>query len=330
MAVKIFGKTISTPEAAAIAGGSALAIWFAYKQHKDSEASSASSASNPSAIDPVTGLPYSQDDQIDPLTGEAYLAEAQEYGSVSAAEDAVAGESSLDYSSEFGAAGAASGTGTGGTTTVSSGGYASNAAWAQAVTAGLTDIGYTSTDVSSALGFYLGGLPLTTLADGVSSAAIVEAALAEYGPPPVGTFQLIMPPATTSTGSGNTGTGTSTGTGTGTGTTSTGTPTAPAPAKGGPITVTPVDLHTTQVSATSVGVAWAAPTIPAGQGPLTGYTAEVYEASGASEGASWTVPASQLYANAGGLKSKTAYHLNVWCEPAQTGGPHATVDFTTT
>jgi hypothetical protein len=328
MAVKIFGHEVSTGAAVAIAGGSGLAIWFAYKQH----AASAGTSTSASAIDPVTGLPYSQDNQIDPLTGEAYLAEAQEYGSVSAAENAVAGESSLDYSSEFGAAGAASGTA--GSTEVASGGYASNAAWAQAVTAGLTAIGYTSTDVSAALGMYLGSLPLTTLADGVSAAAIVEAALAEYGPPPVGSFQIIMAPGSgsTSTGSGNSGTGTSTGTGstTGTGTGTTTTTTPPPPAKGGPITVTPVNLHTTQVSATSVGVAWAAPTIPKGQGPLTGYTAEVYEASGASEGPSWTVPATQLYANAGGLKSKTAYHLNVWCEPAQTGGPHASVSFTTT
>lgn len=91
MAVKIFGHEISTPAAAAIAGGSGLAIWFAYKQHKASQA--ASSASSPSAINPVTGLPYSEDNQIDPLTGQAYLQEAQEYGSVSAAEQAVAAES---------------------------------------------------------------------------------------------------------------------------------------------------------------------------------------------------------------------------------------------
>jgi hypothetical protein len=333
MAVKIFGHTVSTPAAVAIGVGSLGAIYFAYKQHAASTA--AASATSPSAIDPLTGLPYSEDNTIDPLTGEAYLAEAQQYGSVSAAEAAVSG-GGYGYGSSYGGYGTGSGlVGSAGVTTeVASGGYASNAAWAQAVTAGLTTIGYTSTDVSAALGMYLGSLPLTTLADGVSSASIVEAALAEYGPPPVGSFQIIMATGSgsTATGSGNSGTGTSTGTGstTGTGTGTTTTTTPPPPAKGGPITVTPVNLHTTQVSATSVGVAWAAPTIPKGQGPLTGYTAEVYEASGASEGPSWTVPAGQLYANAGGLKAKTAYHLNVWCEPAQTGGPHASVSFTTT
>jgi hypothetical protein len=207
---EIFGHKLSTPALTAIVGGSGLAIWFAWKQHK-----SASSASNSSAIDPVTGLPYSQDDQIDPLTGMGYLAEAQEYGSVSAAEQAFAAEqsSALTTAGDSGF-GDISGSGTGTTTEVANGGYATNAAWAQAVTAGLTDLGYTATDVSAALGMYLGGLPLTTLADGVASSAIVEAAIAEYGPPPVGTFQIILPGAG-STGSGSGGTGTGTGTGTG-------------------------------------------------------------------------------------------------------------------
>ena len=47
------------PGAVAIAGGSALAIWFAYKQHKDPRPRRRS-ATSPSAIDPVTGLPYSR------------------------------------------------------------------------------------------------------------------------------------------------------------------------------------------------------------------------------------------------------------------------------
>ena len=192
MAVKIFGHTVSTPAAVAIAGGSGVAIWFAYKQHKASSASSASSATDPSAIDPVTGLPYSQDNQIDPLTGMTYLAEAQEYGSVSAAEQATAGEASDDLSTaDDSGLSDLTGTSTGTSLEAVPGGYATNAAWAQAVTAGLSDIGYSSTDVAAALGMYLGGLPLSTLADGVSSASIVSAALAEYGPPPVGTFTMI-------------------------------------------------------------------------------------------------------------------------------------------
>ena len=235
MSVKVFGHTVSTPAAVAIAGGSGVAIWFAYKQHKDSQASSG--ASNPSAIDPVTGLPYSEDNTVDPLTGETYLAEAQQYGSVSAAEQAAAGESADDLSnaSDSGLSDL-SGSGTGSTSLEAvPGGYATNAAWAQAVTAGLSDIGYSSTDVAAALGMYLGGLPLSTLADGVSSASIVSAAIAEYGPPPVGTFTMIAASPTTTASAGSTSTGSTTTTSTGggaasSGSTSTGsTSTAAAP-----------------------------------------------------------------------------------------------------
>lgn len=226
MSVKVFGHTISTPAAVAIGGGSLVAVWFAYKQHKAS--SSTTSASNPSAIDPVTGLPYSQDNQIDPLTGMAYLAEAQQYGSVSAAEQAVAGEASTSLSSAYGTGSGYTGSSGAGTSLEAvPGGYASNAQWAQAVTAGLSDLGYSSTDVAAALGMYLGSLPLSTLANGVSAVGIVQAALAEYGPPPVGTFTIIMPTGSgsTSTGSGSTGSGTTDG-----GPTSGPVSTTPAPA----------------------------------------------------------------------------------------------------
>lgn len=225
MAVKLFGHTVSTPAAVAIAGGSGLAIWFAYKQHK---AAASTSATSPTAIDPVTGLPYSQDDQVDPLTGMTYLAEAQEYGSVSAAEQAAAGESGDDLTSEYGTSGSGlsdiSGSGDTSLEAVP-GGYTSNAQWAQAVTAGLSDVGYSAADVAAALGLYLGSLPLSTLADGVSSAQIVQAALAEYGPPPVGTFTMI---AASGTGSGSTGSGSGSGSG-GTGGTGSGSGTGTPP-----------------------------------------------------------------------------------------------------
>lgn len=192
--ISIAGHKISPAMAVVFAGGSGIAIWFAVKQHKDS-----SSSSSAQSIDPITGLPYAQDNETDPLTGESYLAEAQTYGSVQAAENAVAGESSIDYSSASSLGGGLVGTSTGSDLTPSNevGGttYASNAAWAQAVEAGLTDIGYTSTDVAAALGRYLGGLSETS-----AQATIVQAAVAEYGTPPVGSFQIIQaPPATTTT-----------------------------------------------------------------------------------------------------------------------------------
>jgi len=199
--VTIFGKKISPAMAVVFAGGSAIAIWFAYKQHKASSSTAATS------LDPVTGLPYSQDNVTDPLTGMPYLAEAQQYGSVSAAEAAVAGESSLAYSAGgYGTSGLV-GTSTGASlvpaNTVQGTAYATNAAWAQAVEAGLTDIGYAPTDIAAALGRYLGGLSETP-----AQATIVQAAVAEYGPPPVGSFQIIQAPAATATTSGTTSTGT--------------------------------------------------------------------------------------------------------------------------
>jgi len=72
------------------------------------------------------------------------------------------------------------------------------------------------------------------------------------------------------------------------------------------------------------------PAIPAGQGPLTGYGVECFDSTGHVVNGPFTVSPSQLYANIGGLKTKTTYHVNVWCDPAKTGGPHATVTFKTT
>lgn len=328
MAVKIFGHTVSTPAAVAIAVGSAGAIWFAWKQHQDSAASSASSASS---IDPVTGLPYSQDDQVDPLTGEAYLAEAQEYGSVSAAEQAVAGESADDLTSA-GNSGNAVGSGTGTVSTdVGSGAYASNAAWSQAVTAGLTDLGYTATDVSAALGMYLGGMALTVLADGVASSSIVSAAIAEYGPPPVPPAGGIILPGAPATGSGGTGTGTSTGTGGGT---STGTPAGPVTGStGGKITTAPSGFRVVSVTGgDNVNLAWTPFKPPAGQGPVTQFVIAYGPTSG-SQQYQQTVPAGASSATVAGVGAGSAgkHYFELWADPAPTGGPHAgPVEATTT
>ena len=205
--ITIAGHKFSPVELGGIGVGALVLTYYLVKQHKAS-AAAASSATSATAIDPVTGLPYSEDNEVDPLTGMTYLAEAQEYGSVQAAEDATADESAIDYGSvdgtDYGAIGQTSDTSTG----VVAQTYASNAAWAQAVEAGLTDVGYTSTDVAAALGLYLAAMPLGTAPDGTSYVTIVEAAIAEYGPPPVGTYQIIQKPAT--------GTGTGTGTGTST------------------------------------------------------------------------------------------------------------------
>lgn len=190
-------KNLSTPEKWAIGAGSIIVVYFAWKQHTSSAAAS-SSTSDPT--DPATGMPTSQDNVTDPATNMTYLQEAQEYGSVAAAEQALSGSGITglytgggSYGPIYGNAPVTNGNVVQGTT------YGSNSAWAQAVEAGLTDIGYTSTDVSGALGRYLANLSETP-----AQAAIVQAAIAEYGPPPVGSYQIIQQSTTTTTGSGTT------------------------------------------------------------------------------------------------------------------------------
>ncbi|HUN30631.1 MAG TPA: hypothetical protein VMU95_01325, partial [Trebonia sp.] len=163
---------------ASLAGGTAVTGYALWRHHQTTGswspfATSTTASASSQDTDPVTGLPYSQDNATDPLTGLTYLAEAEQYGSVQAAEASV---------SQFGATvTSGNGTtttayGTPGTTTTASGGvsastYTSNAAWSQSVQAGLTDIGYNPTDVASALGLYLTGQPLTA-----AQAQIVNAA----------------------------------------------------------------------------------------------------------------------------------------------------------
>lgn len=179
-----------------VVGGVVGAGFVIYLWKKNINGAAASSSGTASTIDPVTGLPYSQDNQIDPLTGMTYLAEAQEYGSVSAAESAMSSANGL-YSSQGYAGNGYVGTAgyptsnVLGTGSVTSTNYATNAAWAQAVTAGLTALGYSSTDVSTALGLYFQDQPLGTLSDGASAYSIVQAAVAEYGPPPVGSYSIV-------------------------------------------------------------------------------------------------------------------------------------------
>lgn len=194
---------------AAVIGGGGLAVYalYRYKQNASASSSSSSTTSTANAIDPTTGMPYSEDNTVDPLTGETYLEEAQQYGSVSAAESAVSGgygatgygsslladESGLAYGSSY-----SDGMDYGNTDTASTVEFPDNASWAQAAQAGLTGVGYTSTDVSGALGAYLARMPLSS-----TQVSIVQAAIAEYGPPPVGTYQIVS----SSTGGGTTSTG---------------------------------------------------------------------------------------------------------------------------
>lgn len=214
MAIKNPFRNMTKPQLyATIAGSAGVGGYLLYRHHKTtgswnpfsagSSSSTTSATTSSTSIDPVTGLPYSQDNAIDPVTGLTYLAEAQQYGSIAVADASV---------SQFGTTATSGGTtitgtpqpnGTvSGSTNPPGSPYTSNAGWSQAVQAGLTDIGYDGPTVAAALGLYLTGQPMTA-----AQASIVNAGIAEFGPPPVGTFQVILAPAS--------GTGTTTGTSSG-------------------------------------------------------------------------------------------------------------------
>lgn len=184
-----------------VAVGGAAAAYAVWKKRQSSSAASSSAASGSTVTDPSSGIAYPADAQ-DPVTGETYAQEIGQYGSVEAADSAASTSQASSLYSQGDLYGTGYGvseydsSGYGSTTTVSGSVYTSNAAWAQAATAGLTDIGYTGSQVASALGLYLTGAPVTT-----DQAAIINAAIAEYGSPPVGSFQVTVLPG------GGTGTG---------------------------------------------------------------------------------------------------------------------------
>jgi hypothetical protein len=138
-------KKLSKPQIYAVIGGTVLLGGaFEYQHHKStgswSPFSKAATATG-SAIDPVTNLPTSEDDSIDPITNLPYLAEAQQYGSVSAAEASVSAfGASSQTGSGIGVSPASPGAGTTNIApgAVATNNYTSSAAWAQAVQTGLS------------------------------------------------------------------------------------------------------------------------------------------------------------------------------------------------
>jgi hypothetical protein len=270
-----------------------------------SSASSTSGAASSSATDPVTGLPYSEDNSTDPVTGLTYLQEAQQYGSVQAAEEEVTSGSAF-----FGQSGTGNlvDTGlptidgvTGTSTNPSPGSFETNAQWAQAVTAGLADLGYNSTDVAAALGLYFQNHPLGTAPDGASYLSIVQAAVAEFGPPPVGSFQIVGAPTT------------STGTGTGTGTT------AGAKKPAG----TPPGVKVTKTGARAIRVTWGAEGGEGG-GAATSYNFGIDPAPRGESSAMHNI-GNKLGYNVGNLVPGTTYQIHVQAQNSAGTGPVGTV-----
>ncbi len=174
-----------------VAGGAAVTGYILWQRHESAAAAAAPAAASSSGTatvtDPSTGAVYPADG-TDPVTGLTYGQEISEYGSVEAAEQA-AGDVSDDYAPDEGYYGYGDDTGDE-TPPVT---YGNNTAWAQAAESGLSEIGYSETDVAEALGLWFAGKPLTS-----SEAAICYAAEAEYGDPPDGAPPIVL--ATTSSG----------------------------------------------------------------------------------------------------------------------------------
>ena len=191
--IKIGGHSFKKWEVWTVAIGGALVTYYVYRQHQATAAAAQNSAdSNPDSSDSYLS-------QTDPLTGDTYGDEIAEYGSVSAAEQAITGSGATGAASAYEESGVAAGEdydyyGSG----VTGNTYTNNSEWASAVTAGLESLGYDATDVNSAIANYLAGLQLTS-----TQAAIVQTALAEFGPPPVGTFTINV--ASTAGGATSTG-----------------------------------------------------------------------------------------------------------------------------
>jgi Fibronectin type III domain len=314
------------PRWAAFAGVGAVVVGgVLYFKNRNSSSSSSSTgtAANSSATDPVTGLPYSEDDQIDPATGLTYLSEAEQYGSVAAAEAAVgAGYGGVSDTGE-GYSGEAYGEPTYTTAEGSSETYATNAEWAAAVQAGLPSItGDSSSDVATAVANYLAGLPLTT-----TQANDIQVALAEFGPPPTGSYSIIA----ASSSSGATSTGSASSPGSGASTSSS--PTSSAPAAGAPITVAPTGFRVVSVTnGDDVNLAWNALKPPAGEGPLTGYMIAYGPTSG-SQQYKQQVGGQTTEATVPGVGAGSAgkHYFELWALPAKSGGPHAgPIEATTT
>lgn len=192
-----FKNLSRTQQYIVVAGGLGIGVVALVAHHKKTGSwspfatgTAATASSGATGTDPVTGLPYTQDTATDPITGLQYLQEAEQYGSVAAAEASV---SAFGQSTATGsgipvnpASPASSGSIN---TPVGTSVYTSNAAWAQAATAGLTDIGYSGSDVSAALGAYLTQTPVTP-----AQKTLIDTAIAEYGPAPVGSLQVILQP----------------------------------------------------------------------------------------------------------------------------------------
>lgn len=179
-------KHLSKPEIyATLAGTAGIGGYFVYRHHKSTGSWNPWSAGTAAATSDITGTGVIPD----PGTGLTTTG----FGGSSAT------------GSGYGQAPAV--TGLDGSTNAAPGSagstvYTDNGAWAQAATAGLASIGYSATDVATALGLFLNGQQVTP-----DQAKLINAAIAEFNRPPQGNPQIILAPISQpgSTGGGVSG-----------------------------------------------------------------------------------------------------------------------------
>jgi hypothetical protein len=205
-------KDLKTWQKVAIAVGSAgvvgLVVWQKMKAKTAvpatpptaTQAATSGGAAAGEIEDPATGQ-YYPDDSVDPETGLTYADEITEYGSVSAADSefsgaqdqaVLQGETPEEYDEQTGVpyeqAGAA---------------VTTNAQWMAEVETGLSEQGYSASDIGQGLAAYFAGKPLGTSSDGTSLYTMMNLAVSEYGPPPTGSYPLLLGPATPGGGGGS-------------------------------------------------------------------------------------------------------------------------------
>lgn len=150
--------------------------------------------------DPTTGDQYPID-AIDPNSGLPYGQEIAEYGSVSAADTATGagyqaasqGVTPQEYVEQTGGT-----PGVGATVTT-------NAQWMAEVETGLSEQGYSASDIGQGLAAYFASKPLGTSSEGTNLFTMMNLAISEYGPPPTGSYPLLIGSSTPAAGNGSGG-----------------------------------------------------------------------------------------------------------------------------
>jgi hypothetical protein len=196
-------KGLKTWQQVAVVLGGGAAVIFVYEYEKKKKKAAAAAAATPAAAsgtavtgtageieDPTTGQ-YYPDTSVDPATGLTYQQEITEYGSVSAADQAsnnisaqgaLQGVTPQEYVEQTGQYGTEPSAGTP---------VSTNAQWMSEVESGLSQQGYSASDIGQGIAAYFAGKQLGTSADGTSLYTMMNLAVSEFGPPPVGTYPLL-------------------------------------------------------------------------------------------------------------------------------------------